>query len=59
MKMELSKTRLELQKGVWSRYRGSWDTANSKISFDKLLHTSTNMENPGIGLDPQSGQIAR
>ena len=29
-----------------------------QISYDKLLLSSTNMENPGIGLDTQSGKIA-
>ena len=49
---------MELQKGVWCGYQNHWKKANSKITYDKLLHSSTNMENPGIGLDTQSGIIA-
>ena len=57
MKMEQQKIRLELQKGVWCGFRSLWRTANAKILFDKLLHSSTNIENPGIGLNTQSGMI--
>lgn len=55
MEMEQQKMRLELQKGVWCGYKGGWSTGNAKIPYDKLLHSSTNMEDPGIGLNIQSG----
>jgi len=55
VKMEQQKIRLELQKGVWCGYKGQWNTGNAKIPYDKLLHSSTNIENPGIGLDTLSG----
>ena len=58
MKMEQQKMRLELQKGVWCGYQNSWHTGHAKITYDKLLHSSTNIENPGIGLDTKSGIIA-
>ena len=58
MKIEQQKIRLELQKGVWCGYKKTLSKkANSKIQYDKLLHSSTNMENPGIGLDTQSGTV--
>ena len=51
--------RLEFQKGFWCGYKGGrWTTAHAKITYDKLLHSSTNMDNPGLGLDTQSGIIA-
>ena len=53
--MKLQKMEMELQKGVWCGYKSRWSTANSKINYDKLLHSSTNMVNPGVGLDTQSG----
>ena len=55
MEMEQNKIILELQKGVWCGYQDGWNTGNAKIPYDKLLHSSTNFENPGIGLDTQSG----
>ena len=55
MEMEQKKIRLELQKGVWCGYQDAWSTGNAKIPYDKLLHSSTNIENPGIGLDTKSG----
>ena len=58
IEMEQQKIRLELQKGFWCGYKLSWNTANAKITYGKLLHSSTNMENPGIGLNTQSGIFA-
>merc|ERR1711976_671392 len=55
MKMEQQKMRLELQKGVWCGYQDYWGTNNANITYNKLLHSSTNLENPGIGLNIQSG----
>jgi len=55
MKMEQQKIRLELQKGVWCGYKDKWNTANAKISYNRIMHSSTNMKNPGIGLNTQSG----
>ena len=49
---------MKLQKGVWCGYQNEWNTANAKLTYDKLLHSSTNIENPGIGLDTKSGIIA-
>ena len=57
MEMEQNKIRLELQKGVWCGYQDIWDTSKAKITYDKILHSSTNMEDPGIGLNTQSGII--
>ena len=58
MEMEQNEIILELQKGVWCGYQDGWNTGNAKIPYDKLLHSSTNIENPGIGLNTQSGIIA-
>ena len=55
MEMELHKMRLEFQKGVWCGYKYRFTAADTKISYQKLLHSSTNMKNPGIGLDTSSG----
>ena len=55
IEMEQQKIRLELQKGVWCGYQNEWNTANAKISYDKIMLSSTNMQNPGIGLNTQSG----
>ena len=56
MEMEQNKIILKLQKGAWCGYQDGWNTGNAKIPYDKLLHSySTNFENPGIGLDTQSG----
>ena len=49
------KIEMQLQKGVWCGYKGSWDKADSKIKYDKLLHSSTNMVNVGVPVDTQSG----
>ena len=46
---------MQLQKGVWCGFRGSWSASYSKIKYDKLLHSSTNMVNVGVPLDTQSG----
>ena len=52
------KMEMELQKGVWCGYKERlYKKANAIIPYDKLLHASTNMKNPGIGLDTQSGII--
>ena len=51
------KIEMQLQKGVWCGYKGSWDKAGSKIQYDKLLHSSTNMVNVGNPLDTQSGIV--
>ena len=53
-RMEL-KMEKELQKGVWCGYKEYCSCSNSKIKYDQLLHSSTNMVNPGVGLDTQSG----
>ena len=53
--MEQYKMRLELQKGVWCGYQNEWTTDNAKITYDKLFHSSTNIVNPGLGLNTQSG----
>ena len=50
------KVEMELQRGVWCGYQNYWTTDDAKISYDKLLHFTTNMNNPGIGLDTQSGK---
>ena len=57
IKVDSWKHKIEMgqKKGVWCGYQDRWDTANAKIPYDKLLHSSTNIENPGIGLDTQSG----
>ena len=52
------KIEMELQKGVWCGYQDSWYAGNAKITYDKLLHSSTNIKNPGIGLDTRSGIMA-
>ena len=52
------KMEMQLQKGVWCGYRHLWSTKSANITYEKLLHSSTNIENPGIGLDIQSGIIA-
>ena len=49
------KIEMELQKGLWCGYQSDWEISNSEIPYEKLLHASTNMKNPGIGLDTQSG----
>ena len=48
---------MEQQKGVWCGYKNLYNTANAKISYIKIMHSSTNMKNPGIGLDIVSGMI--
>ena len=58
MQKEQQKMSLELQKGVWCGYKLKWNTANAKITYDYLLYYSTNIKNPGIGLNTQSGIIA-
>jgi len=57
IKKKQRKIEMELQKGVWCGYQSSWSKSNSEISYWKLLHASTNMKNPGIGLDTQSGEF--
>ena len=57
IEQEQKQMRLEFQKGFWYK-GGRWTTAHAKITYDKLLLSSTNMENPGIGLNTQSGIIA-
>merc|ERR1711902_166523 len=49
------KIEMQLQKGVWCGFRGSWSASYSKIPYDKLLHSSTNMVNVGVPLDTESG----
>ena len=59
MELKQQKIEMELQKGVWCGYQDRlFQRPNAKIYYDKLLLSSTNMENPGIGLDTQSGKIA-
>ena len=58
MEIRQHKIEMELQKGVWCGYQNSWNTTNAKITYEKLLLSSTNMKNPGIGLDKESGIIA-
>ena len=58
MKMEQHKVRLELQKGVWCGYQEKWSTQFATIPYKRIIHFSTNMKNPGIGLDILTGLIA-
>ena len=57
LKIEINQQGIEreLQKGIWCGQQDMWTSANAKISYDKLLHSSTNMKNPGYGLNTQSG----
>ena len=43
--------------GVWCAYKDSWNGENSIITYDEPLHSSTNMNDPGIGIDLQSGSL--
>ena len=58
IEQEQNQMRLKLQKGVWCGYQSLWTLEKAKITYDKLLHSSTNIVNPGLGLNTQSGIIA-
>ena len=42
--------------GVWCAYKDFWSAGYSRIIYDKILHVSTNMNDPGIGLNIHSGK---
>ena len=47
---------VQLQNGVWCAYQDQWSEGYSIITYDDLLLSSTNMNDPGIGIDIQSGK---
>ena len=53
--LEILKLQKMSQNGVWCGYQDSWNADNKTITYDGLLHSSTNMNDPGIGVDLQSG----
>ena len=45
------------ENGVWCGYKNEWDEDRSIITYDELMmNSSTNMNEPGNGLDIQTGK---
>ena len=58
LEIKQHKMEIELQRGVWCGYQEKWSAPFATIPYNRIIHFSTNMKNPGIGLDTQTGLIA-